>query len=567
MQARRLHPLVIAGTSLLATLVGCSSDSSSKDKKDSVPQTVLNEQEPNDDSTTALALPLTRPAMGDVTTAGDVDFWKVQLKAGKIVSIAIRACQFDFDTWNTNGNVPRLTLYAEDGTTKVVEQDSDGNFSDGWSWHWGDLDIPSFYIETGGTYYVAVTQDQTSTDGGAYVLEVNEVSGFGTIHHELEDAGNPNSNDTSGTAETITAGTWLGYHDAGESDWYQFTITAPTYVRFQTYSYRNGAQEGGDYVDPEIWLYDTDGSTELFSNNDDYFYDSGLDYLLDTAGTYFIEVNDDGSPQGPGQYLMNLKLTTVGTPVDEVEPNESTSTGTLLTYGQSGFGNVAFGELDCWSFEGTAGDMVHITVYDRNGGPFDGYLDVDMEDSNSDPVDYEWYYNSFNTVNTILQADGTFGFFVVNNDSDSDYVVRIDKVSSSTYETEPNDSQAEQQAFSGRSRFAGVIGTSGDVDMYSFQGKANQVYEFSCYAGIWEGMASDYQGFGSEMYPTLTIYDANGDPIAWSSDDSVSSENLMHPEATTNLTFVAPANGTYTIEVSDQYGDFGSDIYYVLERH
>ena len=53
------------------------------------------EVEPNEDSTTATALALGTAATGDVTTAGDVDFFQLNLTEGTVISIELRATRLD----------------------------------------------------------------------------------------------------------------------------------------------------------------------------------------------------------------------------------------------------------------------------------------------------------------------------------------------------------------------------------------------------------------------------------------------------------------------------------------
>src|SRR5262245_44332593 len=182
------------------------------------------ETEPNDDSASANAGTIGTAMTGDVITAGDVDFFKYDLTASQVISVELRAARLDQTAWDAAGNVPRLTIYDTDGTSKLLEHDYTGNFSDGWSWGQEDLDIPMFEAPAAGTYFIAVTQDDQALVGGKYALLVKTLT-VTNLQEEAEPTGTDGVNDTPGTAQVITPGTIHGFHVADGDDYYQFTTT------------------------------------------------------------------------------------------------------------------------------------------------------------------------------------------------------------------------------------------------------------------------------------------------------------------------------------------------------
>ncbi|HKC25871.1 MAG TPA: DVUA0089 family protein, partial [Thermoanaerobaculia bacterium] len=164
------------------------------------PPAAIAESELNDSTATADALPVGTPVQGSVATAGDVDFFKVTLPQGSIVKIELFAARADQAGWDAAGNVPRLSVWDTDanGNAKLLEHDFGGNTSDGWSFGAHDLDIPMFEVPATGTYFVSVTQDDTSLAGGAYTLRVLYPVVTGK-QEEIEPTGSDGGNDTTAT--------------------------------------------------------------------------------------------------------------------------------------------------------------------------------------------------------------------------------------------------------------------------------------------------------------------------------------------------------------------------------
>jgi len=528
-----------------------------------------DETTPNDTLAAANTLTIETPIRGDVSTAGDVDCFAIQLSAGRTVRFELFGTRLDQGNWDANGNVPRLTILDTDANSnaKLLEQDYSGNFSDGWGWGTHDLDIPMFHVPATGTYFVQVTQDNQSSDGGAYILRASYVSVSGP-QQEAEAAGVSGDNDTFATAELIRPGTMHGFHVAGELDYYKFTISGPTVVRFEMNAYRNGVHnDSGLYYDTWVELMDTDGTTELTSDDDSYFYDSAIQYELTTAGTYYFVV-DEYDP-ADGEYFLTYTASSAGGAL-ESEPNDDAAHADSIAYGGRVRGVNSLGESDYYKFSGQAGDMVRLQYFDSDNAqskPDDVSVSLIGTDG---ATALQWGGDEdFQTLTTILQETGTFYIKVENGGVDSPYALELTRFASSTYETEPNDTDVEAGVLS--TRVSGVIDSAPDVDMYRVTLTKDRLARFSCYASSAATSSDgveDLSGHGSDLAPMIELLDGTGTVVATSTSIpnlGIYAESVTDPLPTTTLATVVDTTGTYFVRISAADGASGATHYYVLE--
>jgi hypothetical protein len=111
-------------------------------------------------------------------------------------------------------------------------------------------------------------------------------------------------------------------------------------------------------------------------------------------------------------------------------------------------------------------------------------------------------------------------------------------------EIEANDSPAESQKVELPATLVGTVGRAGDVDTYQFDGKAGQEVVF-------ETVASS---LGSELQSVLVLRDSAGRELARAGDFS------RQPDAV--LMFKLPADGKYTISISDLQRRGGYNFFY-----
>jgi len=510
---------------------------------------------------------------GDLSLAGDVDVFGIQLTGGQVVEVALFATRADQATWDAVSNLPRLTLYDTDANLndELLQHDFSGNKSNGWPASGGfhDLDIPMFLVPATGTYYVAVTQDDDASAGGRYVVRVKNLT-VTNLQQEAEAIGTDGANDTANTAETITPGTVHGYHVAGGSDFYQFTVAADTVISLEMVAMRNGTSGGDlDYYDPYLELFDSTGVVSLADNDDAYIFDSAIQFLADTAGTYVVQVSEFSG--GNAEYFLKFS-TSSGSATAEAEPNDDVASANTITYGGRVSGDIDDTEVDFFTFDGTAGDMIRLQRFD-----FSNYLGatdtivvtlLDSTGTNVIPTggDFE-----FQTQTSILPATGTYVIRVepVALPLPTAYVLGLTRFKAAAAESEPNDDIANATPL-GTIR-SGAIDSIADEDVYSLTLTANQFTHIVCYATNGFAVSSDgayeYSGHGSDCSPFIEILDDTGSVAAsWTTDPSdVFTESLTDQLPTCAIAGVPDTSGTYYLRITDVTGGGGPTFTYVIE--
>ncbi len=535
----------------------------------SAPATVQNEVEPNGDTLTSAAMTLGRPVAGDVTTIGDADFWSIALAMNETLQVEVFGTRFDHATWDANANTPKVTILGTDGTTAWLVQDTIN--SPGLGWGEIDADIPRFVAPADGTYYVVVERSDTTVDGGAYALVASLVTLPGTLQFEVEATAVSGVNDSAATAETVTPGTIAGFHVDGEEDWYKFTVTAPSEVSYVMWGHRNGVwSSDDDSYDPEVEIVDADGTTVLSNIDDYYFYDSSFKYVITTPGDYYINVFECcGS--GDAAYQLDLMVTPWTTRA-EVEPNDDTATGDPLVFDECVAAQVDNSAADVYTFSGTAGDTVRLKYFDSDS--LEGStstVSIDMRDATDATIGYA-FSSDATTLQAILPATGTFNFIVTTGSvTPVDYALCLNRVRQATWEVEPNDDIVTAIALDANGRGAGLMDTGTDVDAFSFTAQMDHLVTISCYASASAMNAGGFYnetGNGSSVTPLLEIKDGTDTVIASSTAAwaNCSAEGIVDGKVTMAVSFVAPADGTYYVEISDTLGLFDPTSYYVIER-
>lgn len=113
-------------------------------------------------------------------------------------------------------------------------------------------------------------------------------------------------------------------------------------------------------------------------------------------------------------------------------------------------------------------------------------------------------------------------------------------------EQEPNNEVAKGTEFTAPMALNGVVNEPGDVDHFRFTMKKNQQFDVTVHA----------RSIRSPLDPVLTIYDERGRRVT-SNDDNRSPDSYAR--------FKAPADGVYSISVTDMLGDGGESFAYRIE--
>ena len=136
------------------------------------------------------------------------------------------------------------------------------------------------------------------------------------------------------------------------------------------------ANEVGSALDPVIALFDTDGVTQIATNDDFDGLDSRISHFINTSGRYFVAIRGFGNQGGPtGTYAINFGLVTCAAVGTEEEPNDAPETATPIAIGATGSGEIcardAFpGDVDYWAFTAEAGTAIELDVDAEELGVF-----------------------------------------------------------------------------------------------------------------------------------------------------------------------------------------------------
>lgn len=512
------------------------------------------ELEPNDTFGAANVLPLAVNEGGQGTIgAGDVDYWSFTGAQGDAISLCIHATRFAPSAWNVANTVPRITIFDTDGTTELLRTDL-------LQWAAGrhDLDVTSFELPAGGTYFFRVSSESGAA-GGGYVLAVQSVTLPQPVQTEVE------PNDTFVNAQPITLGTMSGFYVDNSVDLYSFAITADALVTFEIECYRRHVHANDAYCDLRLTLIATDQSTVLVQSDDAIFNDPALSYWLFSPGTYFVRVEEQGG-NGDAPYFLRYSSQSP-VPVNELEPgNDSIGGADAIAYGSAYRGNMAPGDIDHYFFSGQQGDMLRIYVGETGAyQQASNTVSVQILSPTLTVVPQTGPGPSQHTIRAILVDTGTHYIRVQAGGGPTLYTIRPTLFRNGRFEIEGtmgNGTIATANTVSFARRASGVINPPGDVDMFSFTATSGLLHTVCIYAepGARSNGDNEFSGHGSTLSPQLDVLDALGVGIVTSTQSlsNVSSESVCQALCTLSVSFVPTASGSYFVRVRDESPASGS---------
>jgi hypothetical protein len=158
---------------------------------------------------------------------------------------------------------------------------------------------------------------------------------------------------------------------------------------------------------------------------------------------------------------------------------------------------------------------------------------------------------------TILTSSGTFYIRLSTaSGTPEPYLLRLHRVQSSEFEVEPNDSIATATPFPAGGKITGTLSSDSDLDLYSFSASAGELVIFSIEAGFAE--AFELTTWGSTLIPTLTLLDASNVTLTTADGSTRGTNTGLY---LVEVSFVAPADGSYAIQVG---GTSGASGHYTL---
>ena len=474
-------------------------------------------------------------ATGAVGTRRDQDWFAVELEAGKIY-------RFDLEgSWYSDGTLydPYLRGIHDAGGERIdnTSDDDEGR---------GLNSRVYFTPNEGATYYVAAGADRSYT--GTYTLSVTEImddyaAGTGT-----------------GTGSVAVDGSATGEIDYfGDEDWFAVELEAGTTYRFDLKGWNTN---DGTLFDPSLrGIYDAYGNRIANTTDDDSgVYRNSRVYFTPTEdATYYVGAAAvDRDPAGGfGTYIIGTYTLSV-TDVTDDYAAEPDTTG-MVTVGGSATGAIGTpGDEDWFAVELEAGTEYRIDL-ERSPGlsgalrnPYlRGIHDADGERiANTTSNDGGWHWNS--RVYFTPDEDGTY---YVAAGADGNYVgiYTLSVTDVTDYYAAGTDTTGTVTVGGSTT---GAIGTPGDEDWFAVELEAGTEYRIDLERSSGPG--------GRLENPYLRgIYDADGEPIADTSDDNdgwgLNSRVHFTPDATATYYVAAAAAvvnhvGVYTLSVEEVDG-------------
>ena len=278
---------------------------------------------------------------GQITESEPFSLWRLEGTSGDVVSISMTALEGGLD--------PYLQLIAPSGNVLVADDDSGGNLN---------ALIAGVELPEDGTYLIVATRY-----GGTGRFELGVTAG-----------------QSSPEAQSNTGGGTIRYGETVSG-----SITAGRYEERWTFQAQAGEvisiamdQTSGD-LDCLLVLLGPDGE-ELTSDDDSGDnYNSLIEgYRLPVSGTYTIVATRYNGSGGSSTGSYTLTLLTGS-------PAQNTQAGSI-SYGQTVTGQISsIRRAERWAFQGTAGDVVIVTM-EGTGGELDTFLV--LLDPNGDEIAY-----------------------------------------------------------------------------------------------------------------------------------------------------------------------------------
>ncbi|HET7785526.1 MAG TPA: PPC domain-containing protein [Myxococcales bacterium] len=508
---------------------------------------------------------------------GDVDMYRFHARAGQILSVASHATRLDLGNWDTS---LRLRLIAPDGTTELARSGAFGGNSPS-----ADTGFAGLRIPAEGDYYLACDADRRGFLTGRYAVLLRLLSLPPLLQLESEPAGATGQNDTPATAQTLLPGVLYGSSDvvaagaAPFSDDFKIAIVAPTRVHLDLTAVRNGSAWADTPWIPRLELQDSAGNV-LWGSDGSAYSDPAVDYVVTVPGTYYVRVATASGAAASGTtpyFLTWLPLPYAA--LLEAAGNTTAAAAMPMGYGSEIAGSFNAPGDHYFSFTGAAGDAVRLWVEDQTQlqgaslllNPAAGSDAVLLAADGatalaSASLSPQAGQGASNVRQTILPATGSY-FVRVRSAAPGSFGLRLDRISSSSRETEPNNAAAQGNPIDAGGLVSGTIAPAGDKDHFTVHAVAGQLVSLSLYAGA-GGIANSLTDWGSALLPALEIRDPQGNLLSATTADRKGEVNvaqsLLRPEAMVEASFRAAAEGNYDVTVSDADGQGGANFFYAL---
>jgi len=423
---------------------------------------------------------------GEIETIGDEDTYEFEGSTGDTVTLTM--VDLNGGDPNLPGNIyPRIYLYDPNGVLLASGFDSDVG------------SINSRTLPLNGTYTV-VAKDYYDNATGPY--DIHFVLAPGAQEHgELVDGGK--------VQEILTL---------GDLDTYTFDGSTGERVTLTMVDLNGDDPNLQGNIYPRIYLYDPNGT--LITSGFDSDVGSIVDRFLPLNGTYTV-LAKDYYDNASGPYEIHFARM----------PGAQEHGG--LIDGGKVQEQLTLGDLDTYTFYGSTGETVSLTMVDINGDdpntPGNIYPRIYLYDPNGALVTSGFDSDVGSISNRILPLNGTYTVLAKDyyDNAFGPYEIHFARTPGALEHGDLLDGRTVRQ-----------IITLGDIDTYTF---------FAANGDTVSITMTDLNGsdpnLPGNIYPRIYLYDPNGHLVTSGSGSSVA--------AITNRPLTL--NGTYTVVAKDYY--------------
>lgn len=244
----------------------------------------LTEYEPNSDIKKATVIDVNKDYMGAIAGSSDADWYQFTVPADGYITI-----KFDHELISSSSSYWRLYVYLADGVTGI--NDYDGY----WAIEGNKNGKTSQIGLHAGTYCIKVQYNPYNHSDVTYKLRVDYTE---TEYTEFE----PNSSSTKATEikpNTDYLGAIAGSSDA---DWYKFTLSSKAQITLNFY--HEMLESSSKYWN--VYLYSSDGVTELFKNSVAGNNNGAFDVGELGAGSYYVKITYCPYNESDVTYKLNV---------------------------------------------------------------------------------------------------------------------------------------------------------------------------------------------------------------------------------------------------------------------
>ncbi len=414
---------------------------------------------------------------------GDIDVYSYQAKAGEVLTIFVGVAGGSLD--------PEVELHGPDGA--VV------------STNWGSSSavIEAVKVTVAGTYLILL-RDHYGPYAGAYGLTVITYPG-------------PNPGDEDASA--IVAGEYKTAQIAvGDIDVYSYQAAAGEVLTIFV-------GVGGGSLDPEVELHGPDGAVVSTGWGTSSAMIEAVKVTV--AGTYLILVRDHYGPYA-GAYGLTVITNTSSNPGDE--------DASVIVAGEYKTATIAVGDMDVYSFQARAGDVLTIFV-----GVTGGSLDPEVELYGPDGavVSTGWGPSSAVIETVKVTVAGTYLILL------RDHYGQYTGAYSLTVITNPGPNPGDEDGWAIRSGEYAIANIAvGDMDVYNF------------WANAGDAVTAVVDVNNGSLDPQVELHGPDGAVV--STDWHSSSAAIKGAKVT--------VTGTHLIVIRDHYGTYTGQYILSLER-